>query len=775
MRSFLRFLQRNKLYSFIEFFGLIVSIAFIIVILNYSVQENTVPKGQKDVERIYAIGMQNFIGMTYGTAEHVCPDIPEIEEYTRLSWAQMDVTADGNYFNVLSMATDDNYFQFFSYSLLDGNPATALKGPGSGVVSKSFANAAFNGDAIGKSIEVQGFGEKAVITVTGIFEDFNNHVFRPADIIFSIKHPVIYSQAAVGDPLDHWGSTDTFIKLAPGSDRKAVTEKVYNGYQKIWSAWGSSLIKGASLTRMDELYFSELPNEYRHGSRKMVEILMIVAFVLLVSAVLNYLNLSIAQSGKRAREMATRRLLGSSKGAVFARYCLESLIFCAISFVIAFALAAICKPMAEGLLSVKLSFAPSAMLTAMYLGLLLLISVVSGAAQYMLVSKIKPVEVMKGEFTLRSKNMFSKVFIVIQSSICIVLLALAFTMQKQMNYLMEKPRGYNSDNMILVRSGAFHDWNNYNILLSEIKKLPFVESAGLCSGTPGGYSNGQMVTNSEGEEIILRVPRIDTACFNMFGFKISEQFEDPAPGKAYFTPQTVNLVGGVEEARSLKRMSCCGIIEEYTYGSALYNSEAAGVKEGSVIQLLPDGFQWIYGIMVKTKGDSPNAISGINGMWEKVGSSIVSNQIPLDCQYFADIIYGDLQGPRNTLKLVFIFMVLSIIISLLGLFAMCSYYTSRNAKSIAINKVYGAGVLEVAVKYSRAFLWAIIISVVIAVPASIYFMQKYLEGFSDRINTPYWLILVAIAVSLLFSLIVIAGQMLDAATENPVKSLKDNN
>src|SRR5574344_1710780 len=126
MLSFMRFLQRNKLYTFIELFGMILSLAFVILIFVYSTQELTVPKDQKDVNRIYALGSGSYMGMTYSTAEHVCPQIPEIEDYTRIAWTARDVVVGDSYFATRAAAVDDDFLQFFAFNMLEGDATSVL-------------------------------------------------------------------------------------------------------------------------------------------------------------------------------------------------------------------------------------------------------------------------------------------------------------------------------------------------------------------------------------------------------------------------------------------------------------------------------------------------------------------------------------------------------------------------------------------------------------------------------------------------------------------------
>lgn len=776
-KSFARFLGRNKLYTFIEFFGLCISLAFIILIVNYSVQESTVPQGQKDADKIYALGSADYMGMTYGTAEVVCPKVPEIEEYCRVEVKDRDVVVGEGYFKTQAMAVDGNFLEFFSTGLACGDAATALDSREGVLVSESFANKAFGGaeNALGKSVGIIADDTTINATVYGVLKDFKNHIFKPTDIVPSIRHPYFYSAQAVGDPLDHFGNVDTFVKLAAGSDVKEVTGKVDAQYKANIQYYGSAICRGASLTRMDKIYFTDFMTNYRHGNKNMLVILLIAALVLLVSAILNYLNLSVAQSGKRAREMATRRILGSQRSSILADCCLDSLLFCTVCFIAAYLLASACKNAADSLLGTSLNLLPGLTLTSIYIALILVIALVSGVSQFLFISRMKPVDVLKGDFALRSKNVFSKVFIVIQSGICIVLLSLAFTMQCQMNYLVKRPRGYNIDNLYYVQAQSFHDRSRYEILRREVTRLPSVKNAGLCNGTPGGYTGGQIIKIGS-MNLVIRLIRLDTASFNMLGFKVISNLGESIPYSAFYTEDAVRLAGGVDSIRVQEdaRLPICGVIDDFVYGNATYAGYGE-IPETNGVQIMPDDFPWFYGILVETAGNRPEAAAEINRMWETEKSALTVNPSPLVVQSMKDIVFGDLKGPRNTMKLIITFMILSIIISLLGLYAICNYYTSQNSKNIAVNKVFGASTAQVAGRHLKSFLWPLLVSVVIAVPASVYVIRRYLETFPDRTDAPYWVIAAAVVISLVFSLTVLLAQIFAAASANPTDHLKENN
>ena len=315
MKSYFKFLSRNKLYTAIEAFGLSVALGLVVILGAYAMMEYGVGKGNEKAKEIYAVGSGDYLGMTWGTAQEFFPSIPEIKEWTRIATANdlPGVMVGDNYFKVEAYCIDPNFFEFFGYDVRGCQRDRVLTSEHETIVSESFASKAFGNDnPIGKTLKY----ESLTFKITGVMPDFGkSDIFEPNEMFISMK----YKEKNM-PRMDNFGETVPFVRLAKDADPDKVNEKLLDKYVDYWKDFNYSrendgkFLWGSSLVRMDKLYFSETSNwQFRQGDKKLVNILLTVAIVLLVCAIFNYINLTVAQAGKRAKEMATRRLLGRSE------------------------------------------------------------------------------------------------------------------------------------------------------------------------------------------------------------------------------------------------------------------------------------------------------------------------------------------------------------------------------------------------------------------------------------------------------------------------------
>jgi hypothetical protein len=213
-----------------------------------------------------------------------------------------------------------------------------------------------------------------------------------------------------------------------------------------------TMLWGSTVTPLEDVYFSstERTKILKKGDKTFVDILMIVAFVLLASACFNYVNLTVALTGKRAKEMTMRRVLGEKTWHVYLRYFHEPLLFTSVCFSLGFVIAILFIPLFEEWLTTSIPLQPDLRLLLLFLAILLVLSIMSSVLPAMLVMQFKPVDVMKGAFLFRNKMVFSKVFIVIQNLISMVLIAVAMTMNSQMHHILSLPLGYRPNDLIAV-------------------------------------------------------------------------------------------------------------------------------------------------------------------------------------------------------------------------------------------------------------------------------------------------------------------------------------
>ena len=777
MKSYFKFLSRNKLYTAIEAFGLSVALGFIVILGSYATMEYSVGKGNEKAKEIYAVGSGDYLGMTWGTAQEFFPSIPEIKDWTRVATANNlpGVMVGDNFFKVEAFCIDPNFFEFFGYDIRGCRRDRVLSSENEAIVSESFAAKAFGNDnPIGKSLKY----DSLTFKVTGVAPDFGEKDFFPKHEVFvSMK----YKEKNM-PRMDNFGETMSFVQLAKEADADKVNEKLLDKYVDYWKGFDYSrendgkFLWGSSLVRMDKLYFSTVSNwQLRSGDKKLVDILLAVALVLLVCAIFNYINLTVAQAGKRAKEMATRRLLGESMWGVVLRYFKESALFTTACFIIGLLLALCLLPVFNDILSTKISLFVSPLMLIVTVAALLVISIVCGIIPAMVVSRFNPIDVVKGSLMIKNKMWFSKVFITAQGVVSTVLIAVGLTMTLQMHHLYTLPYGYNQDDLIMAFTSVIGTkLEQQQILANRLRTLPEVVEA-----VPGGGSplecgaNG--VHNESGDAYSwLRMCRLDSTAMKLLGIKVIEQYCEPTDRKVWLTESGKQFWGvsakkpyfGVRDGKP--EYECCGVISDFRTGGAIPN-----VMDNcyNAIQVAPhDGF--FYSILIKTRGDHDKALAAVRKTCSEVAKELTGMPLDMGCDYFGKRLSDNLKTQRNTMSLVLTFMLISILISALGMFAMSVYYGEQQRRQIALRKVMGATVANAVWTLSRRFLIMDIVAIVLAMPLSIRIMRNYLEDFVYKIDFPWWALAAAAFFTLVIAFASVISRTMRIATQNPIESIK---
>ena len=774
--TYLRFLSRNKLYTFIEVFGLSVALGFVILLASYAKTEFSVGAKQPLSRQLYVIGAGNSFGMTLGTSEEFFPSVPEIKAWTRISYGgTADVMVGDDYYQAAEISVDTNFFKFFDYRLTGCPKDNVLENEDEVILSESFAKKVFgNEDPIGRTLSV----DKSKWTVVGVVEDFGPvDVFKHCDMFTSIKR----AQRRFAW-MDNFGNTIPIVRLDEGTDVEKVRDdllKKYLGYWNFYKADNSdnAFLWGASVTRLDKVYFSDL-EEYsciRTGDKKQVGLLFIVALVLLISAIFNYINLTVAQTGKRAKEMATRRLLGESSRNIVARYIAESFAFTVGCFAVGCLLAYSFKPLFDRILNADIVLTPDLTTVLWVVLALVVISVISALLPALLVSQFKPIDVVKGEFRFKNKMIFGKVFIVLQTVFSTILIAMAITMSAQVSYLVNLPVGYETKDVIQVSSqDVGYRRGPQDALRNRLKALPQVVDAGL--GITSPISCGANGLHDENNQIIgwMRMAQLDTTSLRILGIKVLEKYSEISSPKVLLTETSKRSLGVTAEhpyaggSYTKGEYEICGIIPDFRANNALFEPME---NERNSIRIIDENYDYAFIQLLKITGDRAEAMAAVKNVCREFAKETTGVPLEMYAYYLDEKLVDDLNGIKNTMLLVIFFMVMAILISALGLFAMSLYYTEQQSRQIAIRKVFGAEVSSAVWTLSKSFMIMSLVAVVLAVPFVVWGITNYLQAFYTKIAFPWWAIVLAALISLLISFISVLGQTYTAATENPVKTL----
>ena len=775
MKTFFKFLLQNKLYTAIEAFGLSVALGFVLLLVSYSKTEFNIGNNLPNSDNIYACGAGDFIGMTLGTAPELFPSIPEIKKWTRVvNMGDVDIMVGDDYYKVKTTAVDPNFFRFFGYQV-NGN---ALVGKDDVIISSSFARKAFKEeDPVGKNIRYK----ESNLRVTAIAQDFGpEDLFEKVDIMFNADR--LKDQMAW---MDNFGPTSIFFTIAENTTPKTVEKKLLDKYCDYWDFYkrdGSdgSFIYGSTVIRMNDIYFCNLDvsSPLRHGNKNTVKILSIVALILLVSAIFNYINLTVAQTGKRAKEMAIRQLIGQRQSYILCLYIEEAFIFTTVCFIIGYFIALLFRSVFNRLLSTDIVLVPDTSMILIILAILITVSLVSGLIPALFALRFKPIDVVKGNFRFKSKMVFSRIFILLQNVISTVLIAIAITMTMHIHHLATLPMGYNTKDVIEVWSysiGLGHE--KQQILLQRLKTLPQVVEVGIGSNTPMQCGINGLSTDDSEKYSYMKTAFMDSTSFHILGFKVLEQYSDPLPGKAWIDEETKqrygvtannNIIGKKEKGNIY---DVCGVVANYRSGTAVDTPHS---DQHNAIYIMGDKDDWFGMQYVKIRGDRNEALAAVKKVCADVAKEIVGMPIDITATYLDEHLNDSLTENRNTMALVITFMVISIILSTLGLIAMSTYYTGLQRRQIALRKVFGYKTNAVAQWLSVNFFRLTVASVVIAVPISIQIIRHYLEGFYYSIAFPWIAILLSVVITIIITLISTAEQTMQAALKNPVETLKQN-
>ena len=762
MKSYLKFLSRNKLYTAIEAVGLAVSLAFVIIIGSYVWQQFAVTQEHPDRERVYVPGTPGFPALTYGFPDAI-GDIPEIESVSRMCNVVVHPAIRGEQTEAESVGVEPEFFEICpQFRFLEGS-ADALSVPSNVILSASFARK--HSLSVSDALDISG----SSYVVAAILEDLKGTVIKPYEVFLNAA---VYKDD--WQPFDNYGSTVTLLKVRPGTDRKVLYDKLEAVCKDVYSSiYGHSFFEHLELARYDELFFKESNDFFRHGDKGTLRVLMLVGLLLLLSAILNYINLSVALTGKRAKEMAVRQLSGASRGGIIWKYVVESIAFTAVCFVAGLLLAEAFCPAMNALLNnpdipIKVIWSPGYVIA--YFVIILFVGAICGIFPAMMAGRYKPVDVMKGGYRRKSKMVFSKVFIVLQNALAVILIALAITMEAQMRTTQSRPMHCNIADKFFL---AVYSYDGGAPLKDLLEALPCVKRVGKSSGVPGSITMGQYGMTRDGQEILYRIIRMDSTAFSMLGFEILEDFGAPQFNSVWFSDDSFAASGLDDEYHDIgtltKRTQGCEQLAGI-YKAFPTNSANIGSEEHSIISVVRTEDVPSNGWVIETFGDRKQSKAQIMEAYEVYAKDHKNFG---NMAFWVDEHIAEAWKPaRNNMRLVEIFMLLSIIISLLGLVAMSTYYADEKSRDIAVRKVFGGTVDSEARRTIRDYMVLVGIACIIGIPIAVYAAQEYLKDFIYRLEGYWWIFVVAVLLSGAIAFASVIWQVLKAAKTNPAVELK---
>lgn len=794
MKYFFRFLKNNPLYAVINVVGLALSLMFVILIGDYTYRQFSIDKWHRNHERIYVLGTENGNSLlSWPDCAHSLKDrYPEVEDVCCVYMHNGKIKHEDRVYEEAQgdnagniMLADSNFFRFFDFKMIEGDRETALDSPEKCVVTESLAKALFpDGNALGQPLQIEGtryvfvsddngdpYDSSLVYTVSGVIKDLDKTVFlnETAVIANFERAPQVLGYRLRNDlmasgPL---GSTLSFLMLRPGASLEDKIEDLTSYCIEsipVFNFYGN---RKAAIIPLDDLIFAPQNTGagLQTGDKSLLGILLAVVLAILMFAVTNYINLTVANTGFRAKEMATRRLLGSNGLGISLELIGESTLMVFISFIIGGALALLLEDKMAVLFKGKIDILKDINLATVSVSLVFIIltGVISGIMPTISLSKYKPIDVVKGSFRYHSKMVLSRIFIILQNVITMTMMAATLTILLQMSHLVKAPLGYNTENIFRVSS------DNPEVMRNALKSQPFVQEIGSFSGTSldGNYRSMSTRKDKDNNNLLVYLTTWDKEFIDIMGINLVK--DNHLSGDVKYINEELagklNLGDGESEVTwgDGKVMQVAGIFSNFHMTNILdpYQPFLISVKDTDEIE--------DPNFMVKTNGD-PLAWKKLCDLVKEVDGT--TEDLDWKLQSVDDNIKASLNEEKNTMRIVSIFTGVAVLISILGFIGMSLFFIRQRKKEIGVRRIMGSTTNEVLSLLLTKFCAPLLVSFIFAVPLSWFIMDKWLESFSYRIGLSPWIFIASGAVSLLIAVVSIFFQTLHAAHSNPADAIR---
>lgn len=780
----LRSLGRNKLFSLINILGLSFGLAVCILIILYTKDEVSFDAFHTNKKELYqltcrlretggSVSVYGLAGRPHGGAFKEA--IPEIKAYVRVNETPVVIKKGDEIFEENITWVDNNFFDIFSFPLVQGSAHSVLKGTNALVLTEDYAKKYFGEtNVIGKTLELNLNDAFETFVVTGIakaspqnssirfrllasFENFDKK--RPDEGWFMLSYP-------------------TFFLMNEHTDMDAVSRKmdqVYNNRANVKQAKkeGLDISFEWGLQPFMNMHFNENVQASPEQSSPVYSyILNGIALLILIIACINFVNLTIAQSLKRSKEIGMRKVIGGSRKQLIMQFLGESAMICLISFSLALLFAQLFLPYFNDITNkrLNLSYLADAKLISAFILLYLLTVFAAGFYPALILSRFDPVETLYNKIRFHSKNYLSRGLIVVQFSMATLLIISTLFMYQQFDYLSKKDLGYNPKQLLQITTGKNHNRNLTQLFKSELSKIP-----GVISVAP--RMNGNWITSSKanGKEIDVKYEHVDpdflptlqaslvegrnySPDFPADSTKsviVNESYVKAAGWKGSAIGKTIESLNGKEQS-----LHIVGVVKDYHHESL---KEKISPQLFSTEPWLPFG----KFIIRLAPGNTARTLREIESLHKK----LVPDR-PFQYIFTEDALIKDYEADLKWKRIMSLSAILTIFISCIGLFGLTLLSVQKRTKEIGLRKILGAGVLELSAGISRNFVMLILLSFVIATPLALYVIHQWLKNFAYHAEPGWQIFALSLLIVLVLSIATLAFHTIKAALANPVKNLR---
>ena len=783
----LRNIRRNKLYSLVNIGCLAIGIAVAMMILLYTLHEHSFDRFHANARRIFSVGgtvkfgdaSVNIDRLSYTAAPLAQQADGKIEGWLRAypsyEPVNLEVAAKpGVSFTERDnfIYTDPNFFRFFSFRLLKGNPDRVLERPYTIVLTERAAKKYFGtADPIGRTLKVNG---QNTFEVTGVAADPPSNTDIRFDVLASLSSMVAPNMVEQGTV--QGGAFKTWLLLKDAGDAAQV-ERVLRQL---------SIVPGQPEKDRDVYTLTALADYHLHGNfgetfnLRYLKIFPLVAGLILLLALVNYMSLATARAATRAKEVGVRKVLGAGRSRVALQFYTESALFAVLSFVTGTLLFLLCRPSFFGMLQLAIdpSFLLSPVVLLCTIGLLVLVILLAGSYPSLVLSGFRPVAVLYGRLSRRrGGETVRKGFIVFQFSISMSLVLCSVIIGKELYYIRHTETGIDRDNVVMIPFGGH--FGHYEAFKREVEALPGIrQAATLHYPMYKGFDAWAVQPPGSDKPVQMFAMNADNNFIPMLGLQWKERpaaEADLYDGKhLVLNEAAVDKLGlsGDPVGQELKlgnvSRKIAGVLKDFNYQSL---HEKIGALSLSLTRdrdsLWGNNFGGCLLGKIQAHTNVPTIVEAIRKIYAKY-----DKQVAFEYQFMDEAFDSQYKAEDRLAALFGIFTAITIIIACLGLFALATFSAQQRVKEIGIRKVLGASVPSIGALLSRDFLRPVLLAVIIACPLSWWVMDKWLEDFAYRTPLSWWIFPTAGGLMLLIALNTVLFRSLRAAGANPVDNLR---
>ena len=778
-----RNIVRHKAFAAINIAGLAIGMTCSIFILLWVQNELSYDRFHKNANEIYRITANagDFVAAVNcaGMPPELKKKIPAVKNYVRLSHPSTNVFETGTrkFEEKKVFYADSTFLQLFSFSLVKGNPGTALMRPDAVLITENMAKKYFGDEnPLGKTLKKNN-GEN--ITVTGVVANIPSNSHLQFDFILPMSAIAKWDNDL---KTNTWDNFNFYAYIQLDKNFK-VTPTAIEGLNKQINTIYKEHVNEATLKinfHLQALTSIHLHSNYQvdlagHGNSQYVNIFFVVALFILAVACINFMNLATARSARRAKEVGLRKVVGAGRKELIGQFLGESLLISFLALLIAVGLVWLLLPVFNDLAGKELAIhLLNGKLLATLFGIALLTGLISGSYPALFLSGFRPVQVLKGNMKNMGGNLiFRNGLVVIQFVVSIVLLAGTAIVYKQLTYIKNMNLGFDKSNLLyLPMTGEM--WNKKEAFKNELKKSKLTADYSITNDLPTNLTSGTVNVKWDGKDpnsqVVFPTLFVDENFLDVFQMKVlngrSFSTEFKADSNNFILNERAVQIMGMKVADAVgkplslwdNKGTIIGVVKDFNYKPV----------QNPIEPLIIGLNRWGGTAVVRTQ---PGRTEATIKALEKISADL-NPAYPFSYGFLDQDLANLYQGEHRMGKLFNLFAVLAIIISCMGLYGLSAFMAEQRTKEIGVRKVLGASVFKVVYLLSTGFTRLILIAVVIAVPVAWFAINSWLKGFAYRVSADWVIFVTASLAALTIALITVSYESVKAAISNPVKSLR---